>query len=101
MEDSFKKIEKLKKQPELISTIYSISIGVIGIPFLIFSILSFKSSIYLLGILNIIVSLICFMLGYFKNNKIQEQKEEQNRILIEEQYDIIYEYCEKANKLIQ
>ena len=102
MEASFKKIEQLKKEPETFSTICSISIGVVGLAFFVFAMLSYfrNNPIYILTIFNGIIGIIGFILGYFMNSKLFEQKREQNELLIEQQYDIIYECCEKATKLI-
>lgn len=103
MEEAFKKIDKLNNEPDLISTMYSISIGVVGMLFIVFSILSFIAStpFYILGVLNGIVGIIGFLMAFLIFNKKRTQLKEKNEILIEEQYNIIYEYCEKANNLIQ
>ena len=102
MESSLKKIDKLTKEPELFGAMYSISIGVIGLIFVIFAVLSYLASkpLYILCVLNGIVGLIGFLLAYFMNGKLLKKKQEKNEILIEQEYDLIYEYCEKANKLI-
>lgn len=98
MESTLKKIDKLDKEPEMKSTMYSIIVGVIGLLFLTFSILSYP--IYILSIINGIVTLACFLFAFLINGKIKKQKQEQNEVLIEKEYDLITEYCEKANKLI-
>lgn len=102
MEEAFKKIEKLNKEPELISTIYSVSLGVIGLLFIIFFILSLTSQnpLYILGIINGIIGIAGLILAYFMYNKKRKEIQAKNEILIEEQYNIIYENCEKANNLI-
>lgn len=102
MEDYFKKIDKLKKEPELIGTIYSMILGVVGLLFIIFSILSLtsKTPFYILGVINGIVGVVGVILAFFMYNKKRKQLQEKNEILIEEQYNNIYELCEKANNLI-
>lgn len=102
MEFTLKKIEKLTKEPEMISSMYSMIIGVVGLLFFIFGILSYVAStpIYILALLNVMVGLVGFITAFFINGKVKKQKQEQNEVLIEEQYDLIYEYCEQANKLI-
>ena len=102
MESSFNKIEKLKKEPELFSTICSISIGVVGLIFFVFAILSYfrNNPLYVLTVFNGVIGIIGFILGYFMHSKLFKQKSEQNELLIEQQYDIVYECCEKANELI-
>lgn len=102
MEDSFKKIDKLKKEPELVSTMYSLILGIIGMLFIIFSILSLtsKSPFYILGVINGIVGAIGFISAFFMYNKKRKQIQEKNEILIEEEYNNIYEHCEKAYNLI-
>lgn len=102
MENSFKKIDKLKKEPELISTMYSLILGVTGMTFIIFSILSFisKNPFYILGVINGIVGFIGLISALLIYNKKRKQIQEKNEILIEEEYDSIYEYCKKAHNLI-
>lgn len=102
MESTLKKIDKLTKEPEMISTMYSMIIGIIGLVFFAFGILSYIASnpIYMLAILNGIIGIVGFIIAFLINGKIKKQKEEQNEVLIEEQYNLIYGYCEKANKLI-
>ena len=101
MEAALKKIDKLIKEPEMKGTMYSIIIGIIGLLFFIFGILSYIASnpIYVLAILNGIVGLAGIIFAYIIYIKVKKQKQEQNEALIEEQYSFIYEYCEKANKL--
>lgn len=102
MESTLKKIDKLTKEPEMISTMYSMIIGVIGLLFFVFGILSYIASnpLYILAVLNGIIGIAGFTVAFLINGKIRKQKQEQNETLIEGQYDLIYEYCEKANKLI-
>lgn len=102
MESTLKKIDKLTKEPEMLSTMYSMIVGVVGLVFFIFGVLSYIATnpIYILAVLNGLVGIAGFIVAFFINGKIRKQKQEQNEILIEEQYDLIYEYCEKANKLI-
>lgn len=102
MEDSFKKINKLKKEPELISTMYSMILGVVGLLFVFFSFLSLtsKTPFYILGVINGIVGAVGIVLAFFMYNKKRKQLQEKNEIIIEEQYNDISEYCEKANNLI-
>lgn len=103
MEISFKKVNKLNKEADIISTIYSVSLGVIGLLFIIFSILSFiaKKPFYIFGVVNAVVGVTGFTLAFFMYNKKRKQIQEKNEILIEEQYNNIYEYCEQANNLIR
>lgn len=102
MESTLKTIEKLTKEPEMISTMYSMIVGIVGLVFFVFGVLSYIASnpIYVLAVLNGIVGIVGFAVAFFINGKIRKQKQEQNEKLIEEQYNFIYEYCEKAAKLI-
>lgn len=100
MEDYFKKIAKLKKEPELIGTMYSMIFGVIGLLFIIFSFLSFTSTNPFLGIINGIIGSIDVILAFFMYNKKRKQLQEKNEILIEELYNLIHEQCEKAYNLV-
>ena len=102
MELSLKKIDRLNKEAELLSTIYSVSIGSLGLLFIIFSILSFNASnpLYILGALCGIVGALGAISAFFVYNIVKIKTKEKNEILIEEQYAIIYDCCEKANNLI-
>ena len=102
MESTLKKNEKLTKEPEMISTMYSMIIGVIGLLFFVFGVLSYIASnpLYILAVLNGIIGIIGFAAAFLINGKVKKQKQEENEVLIEKEYDLISEYCEKANKLI-
>ena len=102
MESTLKKIDKLIKEPEMISTMYSIIIGIVGLAFFSFGVLSYIASnpIYVLAVLNGIIGIAGFAVAFFINGKVKKQKQEQNELLIEKEYNLIFEYCEKAIKLI-
>lgn len=102
MEKALKKIIKLEKQPELLAIMYSLIIGIIGTIFLTLFILSIisKNNLYILNTINIIIGIICLILPYFVYNKVKIKTKEKNQLLIEEQYNIVYDNCEKANDLL-
>lgn len=102
MESTLKKIDKLTKEPEMISTMYSMIIGIVGLAFFCFGVLSYIASnpIYILAVLNGIIGMAGFIGAFLINGKVKKQKQEQNEELIEKEYDLISEYCEKASKLL-
>ena len=102
LELSLNSIEKLEKEPNTISFIYAMSIGLLGTIFLALSVFSFTGNeiYYVPFILCGIIGIIGWILPYFIYKKIKSIKEQENISLIDEQYNIIYDVCEQANKLL-
>lgn len=102
LELALKNIDKLTKEVDFFSTMCSISIGVIGLAFFTIAVILYiyKKNLLILSILNGIIGVVAFLLAYILYDKIKLMKQEKNEILIDEQYNIVYECCETANKLI-
>ena len=106
MENSLKEIDKLEKEPHNKGITKSLSIGLIGTIFLAISVFAITASTlslsnYIICIISGIIGLAGWLFGFlsYKNTKTKVEKE--NTQLIEEQYNTVYDCCEKASKLIK
>lgn len=103
-EETFKKIDKLEREPHLKGTMYSLIVAMIGCVFLaisVFIITANQSLInYVISSPFGIVGLVCWVLSYFKYIKTKAKFEEKNHPLVEEQHDVIYKACDGAQKLM-
>lgn len=103
-EETFKNIEKLDKEPHYKGTMYSLIIAMIGCIFLavsVFIIIANEELInYIISTPIGIVGLIFWVLAFFKYNQAKNKIKEKNQPLIEEKYEIIYNACDEAQKLI-
>jgi len=102
LESALNELEKLEKEPTSIGFIYAMTIGLVGTIFMALSVFSITASnpLVILGILCGIVGIIGWVLPYFVFIRVKADKSQKNIILIEEQYNIIYDSCEQAKKLI-
>lgn len=102
MEVALKEIDRLEKEPFAKGTIMAIILGLFGTIFLAISVFAITAvkPLYVLCILTGIIGLIGWILPYFVFNKEKGAIEKKNISLIEEQYNIVYDNCEQANKLI-
>lgn len=102
MESTIKEIERLEHYPDYIGMIYSIMVGLVGTVFMALSVFSLTATTphYLGCILFGLMGCIGFFLPYFLYKKIKENKEQENLPLIEEQYNLLYDFCCQAKKLI-
>lgn len=101
-ENGLKELDKLEKEPARKGLSYSLTIGFIGTVFLAISVflITATTPIILLGTILGIIGLVLWGLAYPMYKKIKLQQEGVNSSLIEKQYDIIYDACEQARKLI-
>lgn len=101
-ENGFKELNRLEKEPSSKGTFYAVVCAVIGTIFLTISVLCITSikPIYFLGMIIGIIGLIGWFMAYPIYKKIKLKQEEINTPLIEEQYNIIYDSCEQAQKLL-
>lgn len=103
-EEALKKIDKLEREPHLKGTMYSLTVSMIGCVFLAISVFIITGSNeirdYVISMPIGIVGLVCWVLSYFRYTKTKTKLEDKNHPLVEEQYDIIYNACDEAQKLI-
>ncbi|MBQ8681828.1 MAG: hypothetical protein IJ509_02850 [Bacilli bacterium] len=102
LEVALKEIERLEGEPNSFGIIWAMIIGMIGTVFLALSVFAITASnpLYIIGTLCGIVGLIGWILPYFVYKKVKTSRELENVSLIEEQYNVIYDSCERAKKLI-
>lgn len=102
LDKALKEIEKLEKEPSTKATMDSMIVGVIGTVFLAISVFCITAinPLYIPGTIFGIIGLVGWILPYFIYKKVKTKKEEENVILIEEQYNTIYDSCEQARKLV-
>lgn len=101
-ENSLKELERLEKEPTRKGTVYAVISAVIGTIFLTVSVFAItKTSVTnILGMIVGIIGLIFWGLSYPIYKKLKVKQEGINTALIEEQYNIIYDSCEQAQKLL-
>lgn len=101
-ENSLKELDRLEREPIRKGTIYSFTTGIIGTIFLAISVFSITANnpFIILGTITGIIGLILWGLAYPIYNNTKQKQETINIPLIEEQYNIIYDACEQARKLI-
>lgn len=101
LEASLKEIDRLEREPNSKGVISALVIGTIGTIFLAISVFSMtaENPLYFLSIITGIIGIINWTLPFFayKNKKSIQEKE--NITLIDEQYNNIYDTCERAKKL--
>lgn len=104
-EETFKKIDKLEKEPNMKGTIYSLCIAMLGCAFLAVSVFIISGNAelkdYVISMPIGIVGLVCWILSYFKYVKTKRKIEEKNHTPIENLHEEIYTACEEAQKLIE
>ena len=105
-EETFKKVDKLEREPHTKGTIYSLIIAMLGCVLLAISVFAITGEReiglidYVLSTPIGIVGIVCWILAYFRYVKTKEKVEEKNHPLIEQLHEDIYNACEEAQKLI-
>lgn len=97
-ENSLKKLEHLEKEPTTKGTMYALIISIIGT--IIFTI-SFISPYLILKVIAIPIGIILSLLGYPTYLYVKEHLRSKNAPLIEEEYNKISNFCEKAANILQ
>lgn len=101
-ENGLKELERLEKEPQVKGTISALIIAMVGTVFMtisVFAITAVNPMIILCTITGII-GLILWILSYPVYKKMRLKQEQVNLSLIEEQYNVIYDACEQAQKLL-
>ena len=99
-EVAFTVIEKLEKAKTMKATAISIGIGILGSVFIAGSLFSIKASIIPLGLILSVPGFIGWGAAYFLYKKFLKESTEKVNPIIERNYDVIYEACEKASQLL-
>ncbi len=95
-----REIEVLEKTKTLGASVFAYVFGIVGTAFMAGSVFSYIGGILPLSIVLAIPAFIGWILPYFSYVKISNKKTASVTPLIDQQYDLIYETCEKASKLL-
>ena len=98
-ENSAKEIVLLEETRSIEATIVAYILGIIGTAFMVGSVFSYIAGMLQLSIILSVPGFLGWILPYFLYSKIRRNKVEKVNYLIDKQYDVIYEICEKASKL--
>ncbi len=99
-EAAVKEIEKLENSKALEASAAAYGIGVIGTAFMAGSVFSYLGGFIPLCIILAIPGFLGWILPYFLYNKLKSKKTASITPLIDNQYEVIYETCEKASGLL-
>lgn len=99
-EDAFIAIEKLESSKTTKSMAMSLGVGIIGTVFMTGSVFAYLASMIPVCVILAIPAFIGWGLPYFLYNKIIKESTEKAKPMIDKNYDLIYEACEKANQLL-
>jgi len=99
-ESTVGEIDKLEQSKTTTASIAAYTIGLIGTALMAGSVFAFLADMILLSIILAVPAFVGWALGYFSFVKIRNKRIETVTPLIEQQYDTIYEVCEKAHGLL-
>ena len=99
-ESQVKEIEKLEESKLITPSAVAYSIGIIGSAFMAGAMFSYLANNLPLCIILAIPAFIGWIIPYFAYKKITQKKIEHITPMIDRQYDVVYEVCEKASGLI-
>lgn len=96
-----KEIENLEKSKNIGASAFAYGMGILGTAFMGGSVFCYLGGKIALSIVFAIPGFLGWVLPYFGYLKISKNKTEMLNPLIGEQYDKIYETCEKASRLLE
>lgn len=96
-----KKIENLERSKNIGASAFAYGFGILGTASMALSVFSYLRGMLPLTIIFAIPGLLGLILPYFGYVIIRNKKVENVNPLIDEQYEIIYNTCEKANRLLE
>lgn len=99
-EGNVKEIEKLEQSRTTTANIAACCIGLVGTAFMAGSVFAFLANMIALFIILAIPACIGWILPYFTFLKMKAKRIRTMTPLIDQQYDSIYETCEKAHSLL-
>jgi len=99
-ESNVSEIEKLEQSKTTAAQISAFTIGIIGTACMAGSVFAFLANMIPLCIVLAIPAFIGWAAPYFSFIKLRNNRTEKIAPLIEQQYDSIYEVCEKAHGLL-
>ena len=99
-ESQVAEVECLEASKTMGATVAAYIIGILGTAAMAGSVFAFLADMIPLCIILAIPAFVGWALGYFSFNIIRNKRTEKVKPLIEQQYDAIYEVCEKAHGLL-
>jgi len=100
-EDAFITIEKLEKSKTTNPMAASLSLGLIGTIFVAGSVFAYLASLILVCVILAIPGFAIWGSAYFVYYKLLKKSKDTINPMIDQNYDLIYEACEKAIHLLQ
>jgi len=98
-EEAFSSIEKLERMKTSKAMGMSLGIGIVGTAFMAGSVFAYLASMILFSIILAIPAFIGWTLPYFFYKKIYKETSTKVNVMIEHNYDVIYDSCKKASYL--
>jgi hypothetical protein len=95
-----REIEDLEKSKTMNASIFAFTFGIIGTAFMAGSVFTYIGGMLLPSIILAIPGFIGWILPYFCYVKLKDKRAASAAPLIERQYDMLYETCEKASHLL-
>lgn len=99
-ESSADEIERLERSKFVGASTAAYIIGVVGTAFMAGSVFSYLGGMLLLSVILAIPAFVGWIIPYFCYLRILKRKTEKVSPLIDQQYDKLYEVCEKAHTLL-
>lgn len=96
-----KKIGNLESSKNIGASAFAYGFGILGTASIALSVFSYLGGMLTLSIIFAITGFLGLILPYFGYFIIRNKKTENVSPLIDEQYEIIYNTCEKANRLLE
>jgi len=100
-EQAFTSIEKLERTKTSKATGISLGIGIIGTAFMAGSVFAYLASMIVFCIILAIPAFVGWALPYFFYKKIYNETSTKVNVMIDHNYDVIYDSCEKASHLLE
>jgi len=100
-ESAFTSIEKLERTKTLKAMAMSLGIGIVGTAFMAGSVFAYLAAMIPLCVLLAIPAFVGWALPYFIYKKIFIETSAKVSVMIDHNYDVIYDSCEKARHLIE
>ena len=99
-ESNVREIEKLEQSKTMTASIVAYTIGLVGTAFMAGSVFAVLANMIPLCVILAIPAFLGWVLPYINFNKLRAKRTEAVTPLIDQQYDAIYDVCEKAHILL-
>lgn len=99
-EDALTMIRDLEKSRTGTPLAASLAVGIVGSGFLAGSVFAIDADMWLLAIPLGAIGLLGWLAGYLVHGQVKASKTAQTAPLINEQYEIVYDTCEQASRLL-